>query len=95
MTPRSPRYRRHLLRLAPSALCTALALLLLPATPLWAQDSVASARRSGGLKASTPVTLNFVNADIDAVSRAMAAMTNRQILVDPREIGRASCRERV
>ncbi len=97
MTTRSPRYL-HLplrlrvplrlpLRLAPSALCAALALLLLPAAPLWAQDSAASARRSGGLKASTPVTLNFVNADIDAVSRAMAAMTNRQILVDPRVKG--------
>ena len=69
----------------------ALALLLLPHTPLQAQDGKppgpGAARRSGGLGASTPVTLNFVNADIEAVSRAMAAMTDRQILVDPRVKG--------
>ena len=87
MTTRSPRYLDLPLRQAPRALCAALALMLLPAAPLWAQDSAASARRSGGLKASTPVTLNFVNADIEAVSRAMAAMTHRQILVDPRVKG--------
>ena len=34
-----------------------------------------------------PVTLNFVNADIEAVSRAMAAILKRQILVDPRAKG--------
>jgi general secretion pathway protein D len=35
----------------------------------------------------TPVTLNFVNADIEAVSRAMGAMINRQLIVDPRVRG--------
>ena len=35
----------------------------------------------------TPVTLNFVNADIEAVSRAIGAMLNRDILVDPRVKG--------
>ncbi|HEY4081465.1 MAG TPA: type II secretion system secretin GspD [Burkholderiaceae bacterium] len=39
------------------------------------------------VKASTPVTLNFVNADIEAVSRAIGAMLNRDILVDPRVKG--------
>jgi general secretion pathway protein D len=34
-----------------------------------------------------PVTLNFVNADIEAVSRAMGAMINRQLIVDPRVRG--------
>ena len=34
-----------------------------------------------------PVTLNFVNADIEAVSRAMAVILKRQILVDPRAKG--------
>jgi general secretion pathway protein D len=66
-------------------------LLLLPHAPLQAQDGKpappGAARRSGGLMANTPVTLNFVNADIEAVSRAMAAMTDRQILVDPRVKG--------
>ena len=33
------------------------------------------------------VTLNFVNADIEAVTRAMSAMINRQMLVDPRVKG--------
>ena len=68
------------------------AALLLPALPLAAQDkpdgaAPGSARRSGGLRASTPVTLNFVNADIEAVSRAFAVMIDRQILVDPRVKG--------
>jgi general secretion pathway protein D len=34
-----------------------------------------------------PVTLNFVNADIEAVSRAIGAMINRQLIVDPRVRG--------
>ena len=68
------------------------AALLLPALPVAAQDkpdgaAPGSARRSGGLRASTPVTLNFVNADIEAVSRAFAVMIDRQILVDPRVKG--------
>ena len=70
------------------------AALLAAGLPLQAQDSPEPApasklRRSntGGLKASSPVTLNFVNADIEAVSRAMAAMIDRQILVDPRVKG--------
>jgi general secretion pathway protein D len=33
------------------------------------------------------VTVNFVNADLEAVTRAMAAMLDRQILVDPRVKG--------
>ena len=47
----------------------------------------AASRRSAGLRASTPVTLNFVNADVEAVSRAMAVMIDRQIIVDPRVKG--------
>jgi general secretion pathway protein D len=39
------------------------------------------------LRSSAPVTLNFVNADIEAVSRAMAAMIDQQILIDPRVRG--------
>ena len=34
----------------------------------------AQASRGPALKAQTPVTLNFVNADIEAVTRAMGAM---------------------
>ena len=69
-----------------------LALLLLAtaaAAPVPAQtESVAPARRPGALMApSAPVTLNFVNADIDAVTRAIGALTGRQFIVDPRVKG--------
>ncbi|MCK9685448.1 type II secretion system secretin GspD [Scleromatobacter humisilvae] len=47
-----------------------------------AEDAVPTSRARG-----TPVTLNFVNADIEAVSRAIGAMLNRDILVDPRVKG--------
>ncbi|MEY2892947.1 MAG: putative ral secretion pathway protein GspD [Pseudomonadota bacterium] len=56
------------------------ATLVLPSLS-WAQS--ASARFKGG----EPVTLNFVNADIDAVSRAMAAILKQQFVVDPRVKG--------
>jgi general secretion pathway protein D len=47
----------------------------------------APAGHSPALKSRTPVTLNFVNADIEAVSRAIGAMLDRQMLVDPRVKG--------
>jgi general secretion pathway protein D len=54
------------------------------AMPAWAQpDSAAPAPRFRG----EPVTLNFVNADIEAVSRAMAAILRQQFVVDPRVKG--------
>jgi general secretion pathway protein D len=37
--------------------------------------------------AGEPVTLNFVNADIDAVARTMATLTGRNVVVDPRVKG--------
>jgi general secretion pathway protein D len=48
-----------------------------------ADDAAVPTSRARG----TPVTLNFVNADIEAVSRAIGAMLNRDILVDPRVKG--------
>lgn len=48
-------------------------------TPLHAQQP-APAR-------DAPVTLNFVNAEIEAVARAMASITGRQLVVDPRVKG--------
>ena len=47
-----------------------------------AEDAVPTSRST-----SQKVTLNFVNADIEAVSRAIGAMLNRDILVDPRVKG--------
>ena len=41
-------------------------------------------------RAREPVTLNFVNAEIDAVARTMAAITGRNIVVDPRVKGTMS-----
>ena len=39
------------------------------------------------LRSRTKVTVNFVNADVEAVTRAFAAMIERQIAVDPRVKG--------
>jgi general secretion pathway protein D len=38
-------------------------------------------------RANEPITLNFVNADIEAVARTMATITGRNIVVDPRVKG--------
>src|SRR6266481_8050936 len=40
-----------------------------------------------GIAADDTVTLNFVNADIDAVVRAVSEMTGRNFVVDPRVKG--------
>ena len=86
--PGLPRWSR-----TAAAAAAAVCLMLLSPVPVAAaqDDSAAavagSARRSAGLRANTPVTLNFVNADVEAVSRAMAVMIDRQIIVDPRVKG--------
>ena len=70
------------------AAVTALALsLALPMAPLRAQSTDSKRSAASGLKSRAPVTVNFVNADIEAVTRAFAAMIERQIVVD--QIGRA------
>ena len=60
--------------------------LLIGSVPGFAQREDAAARREA-TRARTPVTLNFVNADIEAVSRAIGAMLDRPIIVDPRVKG--------
>ncbi len=68
-----------------TALCaTALALSLAATAPAPAQAPEAKPAPQRG-RAS--VTLNFVNADIEAVTRAIGAMIDRQIAVDPRVKG--------
>lgn len=53
-----------------------------------AQTGVAPvAPAAAGGRAGDPVTLNFVNAEVEAVARAMSVMINRPILVDPRVKG--------
>ncbi|MCW5661725.1 MAG: type II secretion system secretin GspD [Burkholderiaceae bacterium] len=46
-----------------------------------------AARQTAALRSGAQVTVNFVNADIEAVTRAMAVMIDRQIIVDPRVKG--------
>ncbi len=65
-----------------SALAVAVAALVLQSVapgPVLAQ--------SGSARSRAPVTVNFVNADIEAVTRAFAAMMDRNIIVDPRVKG--------
>ncbi len=76
MNPRLPSRLRGWPRRLAAAL---LAATLLPSAP-YAQ---APANRFPG----DPVTLNFVNADIEAVSRAMGAILKQQFVVDPRVKG--------
>ena len=46
-----------------------------------------TAAASTAMRSGSQVTVNFVNADIEAVTRAMAVMIERQIIVDPRVKG--------
>ncbi len=63
------------------AACLAGALALPPAAAQAPAPTPASSR------SRAPVTVNFVNADIEAVTRAFAVMIDRNILVDPRVKG--------
>jgi len=61
-------------------------------SPLATLPTAARAQAGGAETAASrfrgePVTLNFVNADIEAVSRAMAAILRQQFIVDPRVKG--------
>ena len=70
-------------KLLPSAVATAVLFAsLLPAPLALAQNAKARAARSG-----ETVTLNFVNAEIDGVARAMGAILKQQFVVDPRVKG--------
>ena len=84
-------------RLQRAIACAVAAGLVLPALPAIAQTLPAAgtqvapaAQRSPnavGARSRAQVTLNFVNADIEAVTRAFAAMIDRQIIIDPRVRG--------
>lgn len=52
--------------------------------------TLAAAQSAGGRQAAAPVTLNFVDADIEAVARTMATITGRNVVVDPRVKGTVS-----
>ncbi|MDL2336450.1 MAG: type II secretion system secretin GspD [Pseudomonadota bacterium] len=83
--------RRHASRLGAGTACLPLTLSLV-VSPLTALPTLVRAQTAGGEAAANrfrgePVTLNFVNADIEAVSRAMAAILRQQFIVDPRVKG--------
>ena len=63
----------------------ALAQNLPTATPAKAQPAGPGSVRSG-----EPITLNFVNAEIESVARAMATLTGHNVVVDPRVKGQIS-----
>ncbi|RCX09490.1 general secretion pathway protein D [Extensimonas vulgaris] len=46
-----------------------------------------NAAGAGSVRPGEPVTLNFVNAEIEAVARTMATITGRNVVVDPRVKG--------
>lgn len=71
-------------RLLPTVVAAAVLLAsLLPAPLAFAQ----SARARPAPRNAETVTLNFVNADIDGVARAMSAILKQQFVVDPRVKG--------
>ncbi len=75
--PARPQAQRHPAQRGLALLCAAA--MALPLAP--------GAAFAQGLKSRAPVTVNFVNADIEAVTRAFAAMMDRPIIVDPRVRG--------
>jgi len=69
-----------------TALATALALTFGP-TGLLPGFMASSALAAPVKKGGATVTLNFVNAEIEGVARAMAVIVDKQIIVDPRVKG--------
>lgn len=61
------------------------ALLISASGQIHAQTAIDT--RTGSVRQSEPVTLNFANAEIEAVARTMATITGRNVVVDPRVKG--------
>ena len=82
--PAQQEFRRG--RTLPAAVAAAvLCASLLPAPAVYAQT--AAQKAAARARAGESVTLNFVNAEIDGVARAMAAILKQQFIVDPRVKG--------
>ena len=60
---------------------------LLPALPVQAQGTPSTGTVNTAKFRGEPITLNFVNAEIEGVTRAMAAILKQQFVVDPRVKG--------
>ncbi len=71
----------------PSALALALSLGLAPALLSLSSTHAAPPAKKAS---STPITLNFVNAEIESVARTLATLSNRNLVVDPRVKGTIS-----
>lgn len=83
-----------IMNLPRTAIVAAVSALLLAQGATQAQPDSATLQRGRpgagkgpAVKVSSPVTLNFVNADIEAVTRAIGVMLDRQIIIDPRVKG--------
>jgi len=70
-------------RIAWAVICA----LMLPAAPLTAQQSGARAQKAQAAAKEDTVMLNFVQADLEAVVRAIGQFTGRQFVIDPRVKG--------
>ncbi|HLO94997.1 MAG TPA: type II secretion system secretin GspD [Burkholderiaceae bacterium] len=83
------RPRLSVLTLALAALASHSSLSLAqPQAPSQPAAGAHKAKKPGAaVKAQTPVTLNFVNADIEAVTRAIGVMMDKQFVIDPRVKG--------
>ena len=57
------------------------------ATGLFSTQVLAQPAPAPVVKRGEPITLNFTNADIEAVARTMATLTGRNVVVDPRVKG--------
>jgi general secretion pathway protein D len=85
-------------KLSPAAIFSIAACALLTGasalftTHLHAQPAVqgpplSATTSTGSIKRGQPITLNFTNAEIEAVARTMATLTGRSVVVDPRVKG--------
>ncbi|MEN9904781.1 MAG: type secretion system protein [Pseudomonadota bacterium] len=79
MNPMNPIFSTAQLSVLAQAVALSLALAAVPAA--WSQAGNAAPRPG------EPVTLNFANAEIEAVARTMATLTGRNLVVDPRVKG--------
>ena len=71
--------------LHPSVLALALGLSIAPA--LLGMSLTQAAPPAKKAASSGPITLNFVNAEIESVARTLATLSNRNLVVDPRVKG--------
>ena len=68
----------------------ALACLTLSNTQTWAQNNPIANPPALSTRNKEPVTLNFVNAEIEAVARTLATLSGFNVVVDPRVKGSIS-----